>query len=577
MAKTQQQIVDEANIAGQKASEVTGIDFTAGTIETYFPRAVDKPTEPLPSTNNVGLPPVEPIETETTEEIQARKTKMAQGEIDALNKVYQDKIADQRVVNEGENRRTSSINTLTGLSGSTEAGVQAKKTEDLGNKEIEAINNQKALQMAQIFTKISESSIEEARYQREEARLDTQTAQANRLARIDEARADLSLLGAGTTATLEGLRNSMTPEQYEGMITNVGGEAMANAILFESRPKEQVEDMKFLDSGLIQITTMPDGTRKTEFISYGDLGMDTPEDINNVKSVQKLDNGQVMIINEDGTYKTVGNILKDLSSDNLDELNDFEIDPASKSILAQTGLSQNAFLALTGQLSKLPRDKDTRTKANMEMQKWAIDNDIDTSIFVAEYEAQTDIVKQYTKRAAAVDLRGEDIMLSLNMLKDITKEAQFGDLKIKNVAKLWAGRQVNDPVAQQYAYNLEDLRSAVAGFFAVQEGRNMTTVEDGRNAEELIANGLATGSIQGLVDTIETVKKRTTAISNQAARNAQGSIWEMFGVTKPGGEGEETQTGMTGTLPDGTQVTKKADGSITDAMGNKYNEDGNKI
>jgi len=27
---------------------------------------------------------------------------MAQGEIDALNKVYQDKIADQRVVNEGE-------------------------------------------------------------------------------------------------------------------------------------------------------------------------------------------------------------------------------------------------------------------------------------------------------------------------------------------------------------------------------------------------------------------------------------------------------------------------------------------
>jgi len=71
--KTQQQIVDEANLAGQKASDVLGQDFTEGTIETYFPRAVDEPTEPLPSTNNVGLPPVEPIETETTEEIQARK------------------------------------------------------------------------------------------------------------------------------------------------------------------------------------------------------------------------------------------------------------------------------------------------------------------------------------------------------------------------------------------------------------------------------------------------------------------------------------------------------------------------
>jgi len=318
MAKTQQQIVDEANIAGQKASEVTGIDFTEGTVDTYFPRAVDEPTEPLPSTNNVGLPPVEPIETETTEEIQARKTKMAQGEIDALNKVYQDKIADQRVVNEGENRRTSSINTLTGLSGSTEAGVQAKKTEDLGNKEIEAINNQKALQMAQIFTKISESSIEEARYQREEARLDTQTAQANRLARIDEARADLSLLGAGTTATLEGLRNSMTPEQYEGMITNVGGEAMANAILFESRPKAQIGEIKEMDNGIIQITQMPDGTVKTEFTSWEDLGIDNT----GVKSVQKLDNGQVMIIKDDGTYDTVGEaVSKKLSVTEAQKLN----------------------------------------------------------------------------------------------------------------------------------------------------------------------------------------------------------------------------------------------------------------
>jgi len=284
MAKTQQQIVDEANIAGQKASEVTGIDFTEGTIDTYFPRAVDEPTEPLPITNNVGLPPVEPIETETTEEIQARKTKMAQGEIDALNKVYQDKVASQRVVNEGENRSTSSINTLTGLSGSTEAKVKRIETQDLGQKEIEAIQNEQKLDMARIYTKISESSIEEARYQREEARLDTQTAQANRLARIDEARADLSTLGAGTTATLEGLRNSMTPEQYEGMITNVGGEAMANAILFESRPKAQIGEIKEMDNGIIQITQMPDGTVKTEFTSWEDLGIDNT----GVKSVQKL-------------------------------------------------------------------------------------------------------------------------------------------------------------------------------------------------------------------------------------------------------------------------------------------------
>lgn len=43
------------------------------------------------------------------------------------------------------------------------------------------------------------------------------------------------------------------------------------------------------------------------------------------------------------------------------------------------------------------------------------------------------------------------------------------------------------------------------------------------------------------------------------------------------GQGDTPAAGTTGTLPDGTAVTLNADGSITDAQGNQYDQDGNKL
>lgn len=217
-------------------------------------------------------------------------------------------------------------------------------------------------------------------------------------------------------------------------------------------------------------------------------------------------------------------------------------DPTSQSILAQTGLSIPAFEFLKRGAPALTRMTSAmRIKFMDEAEKWANENNIDISVFQPEFQAYSDVVQIYTKRAAAVNLRGDDILLSLDMLKDITEEAKYKDLRIKNVAKIWVGKEVNDPLAMQYAYNLEDLRSAIAGFFAVQEGRNMTTVEDGINAKSLIKNGLSSGSIGGLIKTIDIVKERTTAISNKAAKQAQDKIWDMFGVKKPT-EAEEPAT-----------------------------------
>ena len=177
--------VDKANKAGLAASKIIGTPFIAGDVKSFFPGLnFDKKTEPLPTntTNTTRfsrLTPTEqkatdtlaaPLTTETEAEIQARKAKAAQAEIDALNKVYQDKLNTQRITNQGQDRQTASVSTLTGLAGSTEANVAATKTEALGEKQLNAIRNEQAAAIQQILSKVKTSAAEEARQQTLDAR-----------------------------------------------------------------------------------------------------------------------------------------------------------------------------------------------------------------------------------------------------------------------------------------------------------------------------------------------------------------------------------------------------------------------
>lgn len=260
----------------------------APTPSQYYPRMTTEPT---------------PVVAETAEQIQERKIKNAQGLIDNLNKFYDTEIEQQTKINVGRERGTNAISTLTGLAGSTEAEVAIDRTKTANQKEINAINQQRAVAISGILTKISDSAVEEAKQSRLEARQSAQDILAYReKAQTDAVNYLTALSKSSPTLTIEGLKATLTPEEYNYIAKNVGGEAMIKATIFEARPKNTILGTPQLIGGkMVQAYTTPDGKVVYESI-------DLPEGVvanqDNIKSIEKTDSG-IFIINKDGTWSTI--------------------------------------------------------------------------------------------------------------------------------------------------------------------------------------------------------------------------------------------------------------------------------
>jgi len=204
---------------------------------------------------------------QSTDQIQQQKMQAAQAEVDNLNKMFDSKLAEQRVVNEGRSRGTASVNTLTGLGGSTEANVHTDKTNAVNKRENDAINNERAVAIGGLFSKIRSDAVTEAQNQRLEARQSADQILAGRTQRQEEAAKSLTLL-AQSGVTLEGLKQS-DPESYTYFARNVG-EPQMQAMITLNRPQEQILD-KRVENGkyVIAYQNALDGRIRIESVDLG--------------------------------------------------------------------------------------------------------------------------------------------------------------------------------------------------------------------------------------------------------------------------------------------------------------------
>lgn len=241
------------------------------------------------------------ITAESEQQIQKRKLDMAQGVISNLNSYYDSLVGEAKVLGEGNLRKTNAISALTGLSGSDEANSSAKITEGETAKDVGRVNKERNIKISEILTGIQTSAAEEARQQRIEARQSEQDRISYREKAQAKAVENLTLLSKSESgATLKGLKETLSDKEYNSLIANVGGEAMASAILFENRPKNSVLGSPQLIGGkMVQAFTTPDGKVMYE-------NVDLPEGVvpDNIKSIEKTDNG-IFIINNDGTYSKI--------------------------------------------------------------------------------------------------------------------------------------------------------------------------------------------------------------------------------------------------------------------------------
>lgn len=182
----------------------------------------------------------------TPEQIQESMVRSAQSEVNALREYEKTLLDEQAIVNQKNDRSTAAINTLTGLAGSTEADVQQQKTTAAGQKANQAIRAETEVKIQTLLGNIRRSAVEEARAQREEARLDEETRLKNRTARQQEAVSQLTNLAAGGV-TYEGLKTS-DPKGFAYLAKQFGGEDALKGAFVLNTPQSAILDKKLVGS-----------------------------------------------------------------------------------------------------------------------------------------------------------------------------------------------------------------------------------------------------------------------------------------------------------------------------------------
>jgi len=207
------------------------------------------------------------------------------------------------------------------------------------------------------------------------------------------------------------------------------------------------------------------------------------------------------------------------------------LDSNSGSILAQTGLSLPAFSYLTQGTTALTRmNEGARRQYMQEAENWANKNGIDVSTFKTRYESFNEVLQNNIERQGNTQTMELELLGTVENVIEAADKKEFGKLKVKNLAKLFAGEQLNDPITLKYQTHLNQLRAEMAGYNAATMGRTSPIQQDYEEAERLIKNGVSAGSLEGFKNAIKSsVEKMQIALDKRTAE-ANKKVWELFGV-----------------------------------------------
>lgn len=258
----------------------------------------------------------------------------------------------------------------------------------------------------------------------------------------------------------------------------------------------------------------------------------------------------------------------------------------SHDILGAAGLDLPVFNYLTQGTASMSRMSAAQrnqimTKAN----KWLGDHGIDVSTFQSRYKTYNDVLSSNIQRQQKTQIMEKELLGTTDNLLKIANDKELGQLNVNNVAKVWAGQQVNDPLATQYAFHFQQLKNELAGYYAASQGKASPDVIDNQDAAASLINGMSSGSLGGFRSAIENSTSKMKDVLDSSVNNANKAVWELFGVGSkfkpetPSASSEDVSgasDGSSGTLDNGTAVTKY-NGQWHDATGNTYDDNGNPI
>lgn len=244
----------------KKYTTPTPTDTTTGE-STYYPRYTQNEQQASNYLNTFQAP-------QSVEEIQQEKMRSAREEINGLNSYYNSRLQEQSKINQSNERAVASVNTLTGLAGSSEANVTTARAKGESQQANDKILAEKQMELGGILSAIRTSAQTEATAQKTEARLSAEQVMTQRKASMEEAVTNTTTL-AKSGVTVDGLK-ATDPETYAYLAQKVGGEAQLKAMFTLNRPQETILDKRVEGGSYVIAYQNPlDGKIRVETIDLG--------------------------------------------------------------------------------------------------------------------------------------------------------------------------------------------------------------------------------------------------------------------------------------------------------------------
>lgn len=196
------------------------------------------------------------------------ESRNAQKEINLLNQYASEQLAALQPRQDERLRETSSVNTLTGLAGSTEANRTTEKTTAINQKENDLVRAEAAMKAQAILGNVSSKAAATAKAQREaftaEADFNSEQEKAKREEDFNEA---ITLAQSGVDLTAY---KTQDPEAYSYLAESLGGEEMLKATFTLNRPQETVLDKRIENGKYVIAYQNPiDGKVRIETVDLG--------------------------------------------------------------------------------------------------------------------------------------------------------------------------------------------------------------------------------------------------------------------------------------------------------------------
>lgn len=248
------------------------------------------------------------------------------------------------------------------------------------------------------------------------------------------------------------------------------------------------------------------------------------------------------------------------------------------SILAQTGLSIAAFNYLTQGTASMSRMPAAQRNAIMnEAGKWLNKNGVDISTFQSQYKAYNEVVQNNIARANNTTIAAQEVSGTVDQFlqdftpSDVNAKDMFGfgghTLSVANVLALATGKQVNNPLATKYSFDIQTMTNDLAAYYAasrsVGASGTVPTPDDAdkATAAAVIANGINTGSATAFKQAIDANEAKVTKVVQNAVTNSQKQVWSLFGVG-------DKYVGPTNSADNQIQSQQAEDSQVTKGLSN---------